>query len=310
MQHTRYHIRVKSLIAGLLLAAIPAAVAAQDTLPRFSAVLKSNNRVVISWTNAYAYTSQISIQRSPDSLKNFKTILTVPDASVPQNGFVDSKAATPFMFYRLFIVLDSGKYQFSRSKRAIADTGASVQPLAPEGDHQRIVVSDSVSTGAATRLKEDPKPGIKVPPKVEKLLIVKKRDTLIARITEKEFPKFRDSIIYNTKDTLVFSAFDTVIIKPFVPREIYKASKFVYTEKYGNVMISLPEAQSRNYSIRFFEQKNEREQYKFLFDIPKVQSPSLILDKSNFQHAGWFWFELYEEGKLKEKHKFFIPKDF
>jgi len=36
----------------------------------------------------------------------------------------------------------------------------------------------------------------------------------------------------------------------------------------------------------------------------------LTLDKSNFIHAGWFKFELYEDGQLKEKNKLLIPKDF
>ena len=41
-----------------------------------------------------------------------------------------------------------------------------------------------------------------------------------------------------------------------------------------------------------------------------VKESYITLDKANFLHAGWFWFELYEEGKLKEKHRFYIPKDF
>ncbi len=99
---------------------------AQDTLPRFTAIAKPMNKNLISWTNPFRFVSQISIQRSLDSLRNFKTILTVPDPSIPQNGFVDSKAPVGINFYRLFIVLDSGKYQFSKSKRPAPDT-ATVQ---------------------------------------------------------------------------------------------------------------------------------------------------------------------------------------
>src|SRR5688572_21144727 len=94
-----------------VLLGLPATIRAQDTLPKFTVVSKPNNRNVVSWTNAFPYTSQISIQRSGDSTRNFKTILTVPDPSVPQNGFVDSKFPAGPVFYRLFIVLDSGKYQ-------------------------------------------------------------------------------------------------------------------------------------------------------------------------------------------------------
>jgi maltose-binding protein MalE len=104
---------------------------------------------------------------------------------------------------------------------------------------------------------------------------------------------------------MVFVAVDTILIKPFTAKETYRASRYVYTEKYGNVMIVLPEATRKKYSISFFEENK-----KPVFQIKEIKSPSLVVDKSNFVHAGWFWFELYEEGKLKERHRFFIPKDF
>ena len=51
---------------------------AQETLPGFSASLKSNGKVLISWRNTYPAVNQISIQRSTDSLRNFTTLITVP----------------------------------------------------------------------------------------------------------------------------------------------------------------------------------------------------------------------------------------
>lgn len=277
---------------------------AQDTLPRFTVVGKPNNRNVISWTNNFRKISQISIQRSHDSTKNFKTILTVPDPSVSQNGFVDTKAPVQNMFYRLFIVLDSGKYQFSRSKKPAPDTATvSIEPVL-KNDNQRVVLSDSLSNREVTALKEKLQTTNPVIPKPEKFFIIRKKN-VYSSVSEKNFRKFRDSIVFVTKDTLVFESVDTIVIKPFVPKEIYRASKFVYTEKYGNVMISLPDAGNKKYSISFFE-----EDKKPLFEISEVKSTSLIVDKTNFVHSGWFWFELYEDGGLKERHKFFIPKDF
>ena len=70
-------------------------------------------RILISWHNPYPVVTQISIQRSADSLRNFSTLLTVPDPTLPENGAVDSKAPHPNFYYRLFIVLESGKYLFS-----------------------------------------------------------------------------------------------------------------------------------------------------------------------------------------------------
>jgi hypothetical protein len=271
-------------------------VNAQDTLPRFTLVAKPNNRNVINWTNPYRSISQIGIQRSPDSTRNFKTILTVPDPSVKQNGFADTKAPAPNMFYRIFIVLDSGKYFFTNSKRPVSDpTGAGNESFLTE-DNQRVKLSDSLSSREVRKIKEDPRP--------EKMYVIKRRE-LYMNVPENSFRKFRDSLLYNTKDTMMYVSVDTIVIKPFVPREIYRASKYVFTEKFGNVMIVLPDAATKKYSVSFFEENK-----KPLFEIKEVRAPSLTLDKSNFVHSGWFWFELFEDGKLKEKHKVFIPKDF
>jgi len=287
-------IRIVAAIA--LLMSVSPDLFAQDTLPRFTVVAKAGNRNVISWTNPYRSISQIGIQRSPDSTRNFKTILTVPDPSVKQNGFADTKAPAPKMFYRIFIVLDSGKYFFTNSKRPIFDsTGTAGEPPLME-DNQRVKMSDSLSNRQIRIIKENPV--------AEKMYVIKRRE-IYTNVPENYFRKFRDSILYNTKDTMMYVSVDTIVIKPFVPKEIYRASKYVFTEKFGNVMIVLPDAATKKYSVSFFEENN-----KPVFDIKEVRATSLTVDKSNFVHSGWFWFELYEEGKLKERHKVFIPKDF
>jgi hypothetical protein len=283
---------------------------AQDTLPGFSALTRGNDKVIISWTNNYPVTTQISIQRSKDSTKNFKTILTVPDPKVLQNGFVDAKADTSFMFYRLFIVLDSGKYVHTKSKRPILDTARKVvsEPIAENNDSkQRVVVAETVPAKEAAIIKETIKESAKEKPlpAPEKFIIVKRHDSIINQVPEKEFKRFRDSIVHRTKDTIAFSSVDTILIKPYNPPVVYRPSKFVYTEKDGNVAITLPEAGAKKYSVKFFDEEENA-----LFEIKEVKESSVILDKTNFLRSGWFRFELYEDGKLKEKHRFFIPKDF
>ena len=95
---------------------------AQDTLPNFSLRNVGNNRIIIGWTNNFQTIKQISIQRSFDSLQGYKTILTVPDPTTPQNGYADTKATHDRMFYRLYIMLDKGMYVFSNAKRPVRDT--------------------------------------------------------------------------------------------------------------------------------------------------------------------------------------------
>jgi hypothetical protein len=90
-------------------------------------------------------------------------------------------------------------------------------------------------------------------------------------------------------------------VKPvgFVP------SIFVFTNKEGYVYINLPDASEKKYHIKFFEEDGS-----FLFEIKDLKEKGLTLDNANFLHGGWFNFELYNDEKLIEKHKFYLAKMF
>jgi len=282
----------------------------QETLPKFTVVKRGADRIIISWINPYGKgIRQLSIQSSLDSIKNFKTIATLPDPTVPQNGYVDSKPSNDYMFYRVYILLDSGKYVFSDAQRP----SAYIAPPATAAvkDTMTIVIEKNDPKATIVTGQGEYKPAAKPKPIVEKIVIpermiyVKKRDSLMGQISENMVKKFRDSVNLKTKDTFSFKTPDTIVIKTFVPREVYKPSKFVFTEKDGNVKINLPDALTKNYNIKFFDDKNQP-----IFEIRKVREPVLIVEKTNFMHAGWFRFELYQDGVLKEKNKFNIPRDF
>lgn len=91
---------------------------------------------------------------------------------------------------------------------------------------------------------------------------------------------------------------------PMYNRNLFVPSNHVYTGKDYNVIISLPDAVRKKYSIRFY-----RADGAFLFEISKIREPFLTLDKANFLRAGLFIFELYDNNIIIERHKFYIPKD-
>jgi hypothetical protein len=217
------------LIVSLIALSFSITVFAQDTLPNFSVKNAGKNRVIIGWINNLQNVKQISIQRSFDSLKNYKTILSVADPKAVQNGFADTKAPNDHMWYRLFYVLDAGKFYFTSAEKPVIDT-----------------------TRAAVV------------------------EVQIENITP-------------------------VIKKPegFVP------SFYVYTNKDGYVFVNLPDADEKKYSIKFFEDNNN-----FLFELKPIKEPALTLDKANFYRAGWYLFELYNDEKLVERHKFYLSKEF
>lgn len=199
----------------------PGFLQAQDTLPNIS-VKNINNNILVSWTNPFTSLTNIKIQRSYDSLRNFSTIGSVLNVFNKTNGFVDAKPAYNNMFYRVFLTFEGGSYLFSPSYRPVLDTTSS------------------------TNIAERP-----------------------ANV--------------NTW---------------FVP------SKRVFTGKDNNVVIALPDALEKKYSIKFYEENGIP-----VFEINKVTEPYLTVEKVNFVHSGLFIFEIYSGDLLVEKHKLYIPKD-
>jgi hypothetical protein len=212
----------------------------QDTLPKFSVKnlgndAEGNARIVVGWYNDYDSLKQISVQTSHDSLKNYRTLVSIADPNAKFNGFADNKALNDHMFYRLFIVRGNGQYFFTTPRRPSIDTAKAVLPI-------------TANNRQAPEIK-----------KTE--IIIKKPD--------------------------------------FVP------SFYVYTNKDGYVYINLPDAEKQKYRIRFYE-----EDESFLFELKNIRHAGLTLDKTNFMHAGWFHFELFNDEKLVEKHKFYLAKEF
>jgi hypothetical protein len=298
-------------IAGLLFIAVSLTVVlhAQDTLPRFTATVRGPGKILISWHNNYPVVTQISIQRSTDSLKNFNTLLTVQDPKLPANGAVD-KAPQPNFFYRLFIVLDNGKYLFTSSQRPHA---ATAEPTAAPGPD---TTDETTSTAARNRVlivspaDNKTRTSRTLPSAIHGLpeisisntVFVRKGDSLLGQLSGPAVQSFRDSVLRRTKDTLVFIDGDTMLIKPFVAKEVYKTSVYVFATRTGNIHVALPEAAKKHYTVKFFDENN-----KLLFELSEIKDPSLIIDKTNFRHYGWFRFELYDGEQLKEKNKLYIP---
>jgi len=264
-------------------------VKAQDTLPRFSVKDLGKDRIQISWTNPFETMVQLSVQRSFDSLKGFKTIFSPQSPDLKQNGFVDTKVppATK-MYYRIFYVLGGGAYFFTVSKKPATGIELSA-PGVTQG-----VNNNNSAPG------EPPKPA-----EQEQLTTIKLKDAIIAQLPPAAYSRFRDSIIYKTKDTLFAVTAFEVVIKPYVAKQMWKPSQYVFTTRDGFVNIKLPNANSKHYKIIFFEEDGTE-----LFQVPRIKESSLILDKANFMHAGWFLFDLYENGELIERNKFFVAKDF
>lgn len=258
----------------------------KDTLPGFSVKNAGGNRIIIGWINNYSVVKQISIQRSFDSVLNYKTILTVPDPMAVQNGYMDTKATNDHMFYRLYILLDKGVYLFSKAHRPIIDTSQRklISPLQMKMASLVNNIDTFMLDGKLVVIKSD------TVMQNGKPVIVKAQPVVI----KIENLQWGDSVAVPNPD------YTKPKLLAFTP------SLRIFTNRDGYVRVNLPDDEkSKKYSIKFFDDESN-----FLFELKDIKETDFKIDKSNFYHAGWFRFELYENGKLLEKHKFYLEKDF
>lgn len=223
------------------------AVRSQDTLPGVKVTLLGGKKALVSWINPYNNITSINIQRSGDSVRNFKSIGSVLNVGAQENGFVDQKEFLPNeQYYRLFITFEGGDYLFTKARQPVIDTTSQKETVKEKLPEVKEVEKEKEVAVAKPKVEKKPAP----PP-----------------------------------------------IRLFVP------SAFVHTGKDQNVIISLPGAEHKRYTIKFYEDDGT-----FLFELKKIPESHLTMDKANFNHSGLFRYELFDTGILKEAHKFYIPK--
>lgn len=275
----------KSFALIFLFSAICFPALCQVSLPNLTVKNKSG-KVIVSWTNPYKDVVQINIQRSTDSLKGFKTILTVADPAAVTNGFLDSKAPNATQYYRLYVQQEAGKYFFTGSFKPHLDTTRAkpktVTAKAKQTDASaKEMPSTSIAPPESTEIEKDEDDEAGINKKIEKNSMGRKK-------------------LSNTKSVGVGE------VEADAPeaQEFNAPSVFVYTNPQGHVLMVLPPEKTSQYTLKFYKDDGTP-----LFTMNKVRDSQLTIDKTNFIRSGWFRFELYESSVLKEKNRFFIPRE-
>jgi hypothetical protein len=68
----------------------------------------------------------------------------------------------------------------------------------------------------------------------------------------------------------------------------------------GNVVIRLPQNNLDAFSMNIYQLDG----HTIFFKISHFDYAEIILNKSSFLRPGWYPYELFENGKLKESNKF------
>jgi len=257
--------------------------------------------------------SQINIQRSKDSNRNYITIHSCPQPLAKTYSFTDPSATNDTMYYRIFLLFDGATYTFTKPKRPVEEKQViTQQPKDEQISGNKRDESTLVKEKKDTIIrKQNQAPPKTIPSTKESSAQIKTRPQQEhnKQVFKQTLP---DSIhlSYARQEKLIRNSksFPFKIIQfnlPVVYSNMWQPSVFVYTGDDGNIVIDLPEANKYQYSIIF-----AREEGRPLFTLPEIKEARLVLDKVVFLKSGWYYFELRENGKVKETNKFLITRDY
>jgi hypothetical protein len=272
-----------TVVTAFLLLSTLFAGAQNVGLPDFKVEEAGKNRTLVSWVNQYGdQLIQMNVQVSYDSLRNFGTVFDPLSPGLQQNGFVDGKIYYRKVFYRLFYVLAGNTYFFTASKAA--------------GD-----------VGAVVNVTAENKPAYNTPlvPAKDKYITVRSPIAVLANLSPSDYARFRDSIANKTKDTLLTLSPMEIEIKRYVPVVVNPLIGAITLNAEGFVEIKLPNIKLKKYKIVFLDSNGGH-----IFTVSHVNDTDLVLDKTNFLHAGWFSFEIYEDDKVAYKDKIYLQSEF
>ncbi len=199
------------------------AVKAQNPLPDFVVETLGMEHIRIAWANPFAEGCvQVSVQKSYDSLRNFRTFFSTPSPELPQNGIVDNSPAygNTRVFYRIFYVLEGGAYYFTKSKIA--------------------------TTGATTELSQ------------QQLITIQLNGEVIAQLDYDNYKKFRDSVFAKTRDNLITINQSEVILKRYIGETAWAPSPYVFTSREGYVNVKLPDTKNKKYKLVIFDSDGKK----------------------------------------------------
>ncbi len=288
------------LLSGIMLSA--GDLFAQEILPGIT-VKNFNGKIIVSWRNQYPLEVRtINIQRSFDSLKNFSTIGTVLTPQNAENGFVDETPPYNKMYYRVFISFEGGAYIFTDPVRPVKEALPPLPLFTQETVVDPFKKPDAVKQPLKeTRKETESKITLTEEKKTEP---VEKEEKPLGKKNKKPVKQPVSKTKGKNKQVSESNRGDETATLPVKEEPVTYPSRRIYTGRDNNIVISLPNPDSKRYVVKFFDEED-----KFMFELNRIKENFLIVEKVNFLHAGWFYFELFENGKLIEKNKFFIPRD-
>lgn len=234
---------------------------------------------VISWTCQYDGIKSIAVQRSQDSVFNYKTVGYVKITRKGRQAFIDGHPDAGDNWYRLYIAFNSDLTWYSNNIKIHIDSNILLEKgVIPPNDSLQQYASNVKIT------RED--------------IIASSQET--TAIANASIAADRPSINNRSIEANKAPKLNLNIPKAEQGNQMsYIKSRYVFTNPFtGHVTLELPKDSRKVYSIQFFKQNDPRTP---VLDVPRLRESDVVIDKRNFQGKGVYKFILKQSGENIEE---------
>lgn len=275
---------------------IGSAYGVQAQAPQLPDIIAASDKGVnvLSWDCQYEGLKSIAVQRSSDSVFNYKTVGFVKNLKKGQQAFIDGHPQAGNNWYRLYIAFSSDLTWYSNTIKVYIDSATLLAKsvIPPNDSLQKYASSVQISP-------EDVIASSTAPPPSSPAAAAAANNANSAPTTVIAGRTVATNITNNNtaapKPKLNLNLPKDEDVNQFT----YIKSKHVFTNPFtGHVALELPDDLREPYAIKFFKQGDERTP---VLDIPRIRKTKVIIDKHNFQGKGVYKFILFKgPNKLEE----------
>lgn len=272
--------------------------AANAQAPQLPDIIAASDKGVnvLSWDCQYDGIKSIAVQRSSDSVFNYKTIGYVKNLKKGQQAFIDGHPQAGTNWYRLYIGFSSDLTWYSNTIKVYIDSATLLaKSVIPPNDSLQKYAS-SVKISPEDVIASSTAPAVTAAPATTGNTTT--TTTTRPATTTTTIPGRSVATTPATpapKAKLNLNIPEDNEVNQFT----YIKSRHVFTNPFtGHVTLELPEDMREPYAIKFFKQGDDRTP---VMDIPRIRKNKVIIDKHNFQGKGMYKFILYKgPNKLEE----------
>lgn len=259
---------------------------AQPVLPDLASVTQ-NGINILTWVCQYEGVKSVAVLRSNDSNFNYSTIGYVKDVKKGVQFYIDGHPKPGNNWYKVNIVFGSNlSWTSNRIKITLDSAEVAKAKVLPSNDSLQVLASKfRTKIVAAASDPDTAGPAAGASGSAKQKAVVINTTASPVPVVQKDSAGNLPKAVLKPAPTLEIPDIEQVNAYTYIK------SQYIFTNPFtGHVNVEVADFKTAKYSIDFFDNADVK-----VLEVPRINEPSIVIDKRNFQRTGMYKFELSKD---------------